>query len=69
MAAAQHVVLVSIDALRPQFCQDERWPAPTLQQFASEGTFARQVRSVFPALTYPAHTTIATGARPARHGI
>jgi predicted AlkP superfamily pyrophosphatase or phosphodiesterase len=68
-ALARHVVLVSIDALRPAFFQDERWPAPTLQQFASEGVFARQVRSVFPALTYPAHTTIVTGARPARHGV
>jgi hypothetical protein len=27
------------------------------------------VRSVFPALTYPAHTTIVTGALPARHGV
>lgn len=66
---AEHVVLVSIDALRPDFYQNEKWPAPTLQQFASQGTFARQVRSVFPALTYPAHTTIVTGARPARHGV
>lgn len=68
-ALAEHVVLASIDALRPDFCQDERWPAPTLQQFASQGIFARQVRSVFPALTYPAHTTIVTGARPATHGV
>ena len=66
---ADHVVLVSIDALRPEFYRDERWPAPTLQQLAWEGAAAKAVRSVFPALTYPAHTTIATGALPARHGI
>lgn len=66
---AQHVVLFSIDGLRPEFCQDERWPMPTLQQFASEGAYAEAVRSVFPALTYPAHTTIVTGALPGRHGI
>ena len=66
---ADHVVLVSIDALRPEFYRDERWPAPTLQQLAWEGAAAEAVRSVFPALTYPAHTTIATGALPARHGI
>ena len=66
---ANHVVLVSIDALRPEFYRDEHWPAPTLQQLAWEGAAAEAVRSVFPALTYPAHTTIATGVLPARHGI
>src|SRR5438105_4671922 len=42
---------------------------PTLQQLASEGVCAHAVESVFPALTYPAHTTIVTGALPARHGV
>src|SRR5918996_6346016 len=64
-----HLILVSIDAFRPEFCQDETWPAPTMQQLAWEGAYASSVRSVFPALTYPAHTTIVTGALPARHGI
>ena len=27
---AEHVVMVSIDALRPEFYFDESWPAPTL---------------------------------------
>lgn len=66
---AEHVILVSIDAFRPEFCQDERWPAPTLQQFAWEGAHAEAVTSVFPALTYPAHATMVTGALPIRHGI
>lgn len=66
---AEHVVLFSIDAFRPDFCRDERWPMPTLQQLAAEGAYAERVRSVFPALTYPAHTTMVTGALPARHGI
>lgn len=66
---ADHVVVASIDALRPEFYHDETWPAPTLQQLAFEGIRADGVRTVFPALTYPAHTTLVTGARPARHGI
>src|SRR5947208_16881468 len=68
-ARADHVVLVSVDALRPDFYLDPRWPMPTLQQLAAEGAYARAVQSVFPALTYPAHTTIVTGALPARHGV
>lgn len=66
---AEHVVMVSVDALRPEFYCDETWPAPTLQQLAFEGVRADAVRSVFPALTYPAHTTLVTGALPAAHGI
>jgi hypothetical protein len=66
---ADHVVLASIDAMRPEFYLDETWPAPTLQQLSFEGVHADAVRSVFPALTYPAHTTLVTGALPATHGI
>lgn len=66
---ADHVIVVSVDALRPEFYCDETWPAPTMQQFAFEGVRADGVRTVFPALTYPAHTSLVTGARPARHGI
>ena len=66
---SEHVVLVSIDGLRPHIYRDERWPAPVLHELALRGAIALDVRSVFPALTYPAHTTIVTGALPARHGI
>lgn len=69
MAAADHVVLVSIDGLRPQIYRDERWPAPVLHELARHGAVALAVRSVFPALTYPAHVTLVTGALPARHGV
>jgi predicted AlkP superfamily pyrophosphatase or phosphodiesterase len=64
-----HVVLVSIDGLRPAIYRDERWAAPVLRDLARRGAIALAVRSVFPALTYPAHATLVTGALPARHGI
>ena len=66
---ADHVILVSIDGLRPEFYQDTSWPAPVLQQLARDGAQADAVRPVFPSVTYPDHTTIVTGALPARHGI
>lgn len=68
-APADHVVLVSIDGLRPEFYLDRTWPAPTVQHMAAEGAHAVAVRSVFPSVTYPSHTTMITGALPARHGI
>jgi len=66
---ADHVVLISIDGLRPEFYLDPAWPAPTIQRMAREGAHAQAVRSVFPSVTYPSHTTIITGALPARHGV
>lgn len=64
-----HVVLISVDGLRPEFYLEESWPAPMLQQMRREGAHARAVKSVFPSVTYPAHTTIITGMMPIDHGI
>lgn len=66
---AKHVVLISIDGFRPEFYKDPQWPAPNLQLLMSEGVYADSVRSVFPSVTYPAHTTIITGAMPGNHGV
>lgn len=66
---AAHVVVVSIDGLRPEFYLDARWPAPTIQQMAREGAYAEAVRTVVPSVTYPSHTTLVTGALPGRHGV
>jgi hypothetical protein len=68
-ARAKHVVVISIDGMLPAYYLDPAWPAPAMQQLHREGAHAVAVRSVFPSLTYPGHTTIVTGALPARHGI
>ncbi|MBX6365264.1 MAG: alkaline phosphatase family protein [Gemmatimonadetes bacterium] len=66
---AEHLILVSIDGLRPAHYLEATSPAPALRQLFLQGAHAAAVRSVFPSLTYPAHTTLVTGALPARHGI
>lgn len=66
---ADHVILISVDGLRPEFYLEARWPAPMLRRMAREGAHARWVRGVTPTVTYPSHTTLVTGALPARHGI
>jgi hypothetical protein len=66
---ADHVIFISVDGFRPEFYLDERWPAPMLQRMARAGAHARAVRGVTPTVTYPSHTTLVTGALPARHGI
>src|SRR3712207_681878 len=66
---AEHVVLISVDGLRPEYYLDPALPAPAMRQLYLHGAHAVAVRSIFPSLTYPAHTTLATGALPVRHGI
>ncbi|MBO9593167.1 MAG: alkaline phosphatase family protein [Niabella sp.] len=66
---AKHVVLISIDGLRPEFYLDPAWPAPHLKQLKQQGVYARQVVGVFPTVTYPSHTSIVTGQPPGKHGI
>lgn len=68
-APAAHVILISVDGLRPEFYRDAEWPAPMMQRMGREGVSADGVRGVTPTVTYPSHTTLVTGALPARHGI
>lgn len=66
---AEHVVLISVDGLRPEYYLDPAWPAPAMRQLYLHGAHARAVRTIFPSMTYPGHTTLATGALPARSGV
>lgn len=42
---------------------------PNLRRLVATGTRVRQVRGIYPTLTYPSHTTIITGQYPRVHGI
>lgn len=62
------MVLVSLDAmykadmLKLKECMPE-------EEWLTDSAVSWEVKTVFPALTYPAHTTLVTGCEPARHGI
>lgn len=66
---AKHVVLITIDGLRPEFYLDASWGAVNLQQLKDAGTCAAGVNGIFPTVTFPSHTTLLTGERPSVHGI
>jgi len=71
-ARAAPVLLISIDGLRPADVLEAEMrglKVPNLRRFVSEGTYATGVIGVLPTVTYPSHTTLMTGASPARHGI
>ncbi len=71
-SAIRHVIVISIDGLMPEayLTPDKHGlKIPTLRKIASRGAVSDGAQSVFPTLTYPAHTSIATGTNPGMHGI
>jgi len=64
--------MISIDGMVPDYyTAPERigLRMPTLTMMKSAGAYADGVEGVYPTLTYPLHTTLVTGLRPAAHGI
>lgn len=62
------VVLISLDALFDQDLPLMR-QQPFFGEFLAHASGCTHVRTVYPALTYPAHTTLVTGVDPRQHGI
>ncbi|WP_121967290.1 alkaline phosphatase family protein [Myroides sp. N17-2] len=65
----KHVVLVSIDGFRPDFYTEKHWATPNLKYMADNGVVAKGVKTIFPSVTYPSHTTLSTGVLPNKHGV
>jgi predicted AlkP superfamily pyrophosphatase or phosphodiesterase len=71
-AGAPTVMLISVDGMKPEAiidAQRHHLKVPNLRAFMTDGVYATGVRGVLPTLTYPSHTTLLTGASPAKHGI
>ncbi|MGD9853408.1 MAG: alkaline phosphatase family protein [Planctomycetaceae bacterium] len=64
-----HVVLVSVDGLAASYLTDRRAHMPHLRAIAAEGAAAEGMLTSFPSVTWPSHTSLVTGATPARHGV
>lgn len=65
--AAPSVIVISWDGVRHDY--PERADLPALARMAREGARAERLLPVFPSSTFPTHVSLATGARPERHGI
>ena len=68
------VLLISVDALKPEFVFEQERLGITLpnitKYFVENGLTAREgSKSVFPTFTYPCHQSMITGTNPAVHGI
>lgn len=69
---AAHVIVVSVDGLLPAAYLDpdaHGLEVPTLRMLHAEGAYSPGMQSVYPSVTYPAHTSMVTGQPPAMHGI
>ena len=67
------VILVSIDALKPEFVFEQERLGISLpnitRYFVENGLTAPEgMQSVFPTFTYPCHQSMITGTNPATHG-
>lgn len=61
------VVWINIPGFRGDYL--EKAEAPFLKKLATDGAATNKMRPSFPCLTYPSHTTMATGVTPDKHGI
>jgi predicted AlkP superfamily pyrophosphatase or phosphodiesterase len=64
-----HVILISVDGLRPEFYKDPTWSMVNLRQGMKTGSYSDGVTGVFPSVTYPSHTTMISGVKPIKHGV
>src|SRR5262245_10961319 len=63
----EHVILVSIDGLRPDAIA--KFEAKTLNQLMREGSYTLSASTILPSKTLPSHTSMLTGQPPAIHHV
>lgn len=69
MEKKQHkMIVISFDALGAADTQQFRM-LPNFSRFLENASYCFNVSSVYPSITYPAHTSIVTGCYPKNHGI
>jgi predicted AlkP superfamily pyrophosphatase or phosphodiesterase len=63
-----HLIVVSFDCLSALDFPVLK-ELPHFKELLERGSYCTQVRSIYPSVTYPCHTSIITGNYPKRHGI
>ena len=64
----KYVIVISFDAVSEEdleFLSKQ----PNFSKLIKNGALIKNVESVYPSLTYPAHATIVTGKYPKNHGV
>jgi predicted AlkP superfamily pyrophosphatase or phosphodiesterase len=66
------LLVLSVDDLDWRYLRDADWlglKIPNLRRLMAEGEVTQGINGVYPAVTWPSHTSIITGVRPDQHGI
>ena len=66
-AATDHVVVISVDGLRPDAIA--KFGAGTIQRLVREGSATLSAQTILPSKTLPSHTSMLTGEDVDEHGI
>lgn len=64
---SQHVVIISIDGLRPDAI--DKYDARTIEKLMREGAYSLTAQTILPSKTLPSHTSMLTGVDADDHGI
>ena len=64
-----HIIIISIDGFPSDALWDEQIPLTTIRSLALNGVWSTKLVASTPTVTWPNHTTIATGVHPEKHGV
>ncbi|MBD7912430.1 MULTISPECIES: ectonucleotide pyrophosphatase/phosphodiesterase [Clostridium] len=64
----KYMIIISFDAVSSDDLAIMK-KLPNFKRLMEEGSLIKDVESIYPTLTYPAHATIVTGKYPKNHGI
>ena len=62
------MVIISLDAVGARDLAYLK-TLPNFQKLRAQSGYCDHVESVYPSITYPAHTSIVTGKKPLHHGV
>jgi predicted AlkP superfamily pyrophosphatase or phosphodiesterase len=68
-ALDRHVVVICVDGLPAYLFDDPNAAMPNIKGLAAKGVIAQGMTVSNPAVTWPNHTSMMTGVRPAMHGV
>lgn len=68
MRTPKRIVIISLDAMGSKDLPFMN-SLPNFHKFMRKAAMCKQVVSVYPSITYPAHTSIITGRMPKNHGV
>lgn len=68
MKKSSKIIVVSVDAM---VYEDLKYlkELPNFKEMYENGSIVKRTKTIYPSVTYPAHTTMSTGAYPNKHGL